>query len=182
MNDTPGNPPRLRPLGPDEVPEVKDIFDSFLKERGNIPNMFRTIARRDSHLRTMIDHFRTVMNEGTVPRLLKEFISVRVSAINDCEYWLDSHTALAARLGGSQTQIEALVSGKVADAGFSEEELAALSYAEALTLDSNAVPDSTFAALGEHYDEGETIEISLVAGLFNYFNLVNNALRTEPTR
>jgi hypothetical protein len=78
--------PRLRALEPDEAPEVQDIFDAFLKERGNIPNMFRTLARRGECMRTMIDHFRVVMRTGTVSPLLKEFISVRVSALNDCHY------------------------------------------------------------------------------------------------
>jgi hypothetical protein len=78
--------PRLRPLEPAEAPEVQDIFDAFLKERGNIPNMFRTLARRGEHMRTMIDHFRAVMRTGTVPSLFKEFISIRVSALNDCRY------------------------------------------------------------------------------------------------
>jgi len=45
-------------------PEVRPILETYLKERGNIPNMFRTVALRPSHLRTLIAHFRTVMNEG----------------------------------------------------------------------------------------------------------------------
>ena len=39
-----------------------------------------------------------------------------------------------------------------------------------------------FARLRENYDEGEIVEISAMAGLFNYFNRVNDALRMEPTR
>ncbi len=79
--------PRVRPRNPDEVnPEVKAIFDSFLKERGNIPNMFRTAGIRPKHLATMIAHFRTVMTEGDVPPLLKELLSVRVSALSPCRY------------------------------------------------------------------------------------------------
>ena len=39
-----------------------------------------------------------------------------------------------------------------------------------------------FARLREHYDEGEVVEISAMAGLFNYFNRVNDALRMEPTK
>ena len=79
--------PRIRPRNPDEVsPEVKGVFDAFLKERGNIPNMFRTAGVRSKHLTTMIAHFRTVMNEGDVPPLLKELLAVRVSAINHCRY------------------------------------------------------------------------------------------------
>ena len=79
--------PRIRPRNPDEVaPEVQSIFDVFMKERGNIPNMFRTVGALPKHLRTMITHFRTVMNEGAVPPLLKELLAVRVSSINACRY------------------------------------------------------------------------------------------------
>ncbi|UCC47282.1 MAG: carboxymuconolactone decarboxylase family protein [Gemmatimonadota bacterium] len=85
-------------------------------------------------------------------------------------------------MGGTQEQIDALLSGELEGAGFSETELAAIRLAEAMTLHSNQVPDATFAQLRRHFDEGEVVEICMVAGLFNYFNLVNNALRVEPTR
>lgn len=67
-------------------PEVQDIFRRFLEERGNVPNMFRIMGRLPGHLATMIEHFATVMEEGEVPRRLKEMISIRVSALNDCGY------------------------------------------------------------------------------------------------
>lgn len=63
-----------------------EIFDVYLKERGNVPNMFRTVAHRPEFLRTMIAHFRTVMNTGTVATKLKELLTVRVSQLNHCEY------------------------------------------------------------------------------------------------
>ena len=79
--------PRLPALGPDDVgPEVRAIFETYLRERGNIPNMFRTVGALPQHLVTMIAHFRTVMNEGTVPPLLKELLTVRVSHCNGCRY------------------------------------------------------------------------------------------------
>jgi alkylhydroperoxidase family enzyme len=79
--------PRIRPRTPEEVePESRTIFETYLRERGNVPNMFRTMALRTRHLVTMIAHFRTVMNDGTVPPSLKELLAVRVSAINRCRY------------------------------------------------------------------------------------------------
>lgn len=79
--------PRIRPRVPEEVTgEVRSIFDTYLRERGNIPNMFRTVAARPRHLQTLIAHFRTVMNDGDVPPLLKELIAVRVSSLNHCRY------------------------------------------------------------------------------------------------
>ena len=67
-------------------PEVQEVFERFLEERGNVPNMFRTMGRLSGHLTSMIEHFTVVMREGEVPRGLKEMISVRVSALNGCRY------------------------------------------------------------------------------------------------
>jgi hypothetical protein len=80
--------PRIAPLTPEDAEPsvVRPIFETYLRERGNIPNMFRTAGRLPRHLQTMIAHFRTVMNEGTVPVLLKELLSVRVSHYNHCRY------------------------------------------------------------------------------------------------
>lgn len=79
--------PRVRPRVPEEVSGTTSaIFEAYLEERGNVPNMFRTVAVRPRHLETMIAHFRVVMSEGEVPPLLKELIAIRVSSINRCRY------------------------------------------------------------------------------------------------
>jgi alkylhydroperoxidase family enzyme len=62
------------------------VFEDFLRERGNVPNMFRTAAHRPEIMRTMVAHFRAIMNTGTVPKKLKELVIVRTSQINGCEY------------------------------------------------------------------------------------------------
>ena len=67
-------------------PEVAEVYDYFMKVRGNIPNMFRTAAHRPEIMRTMVQHFRAVMATGTVPAKLKELVIVRTSQINQCEY------------------------------------------------------------------------------------------------
>jgi alkylhydroperoxidase family enzyme len=78
---------RIRALNRSEVDEQSQgIFDHYLKARGNVPNMFRTFAHRPEILRTMIAHFRAVMETGTVPAKLKELVIVRTSQINRCEY------------------------------------------------------------------------------------------------
>ena len=66
--------------------QTADIFDLYLKERGNVPNMFRTMAHRPEMLQTMIAHFRAVMNTGTLPAKLKELVIVRTSQLNTSEY------------------------------------------------------------------------------------------------
>jgi alkylhydroperoxidase family enzyme len=79
--------PRMSPVAEDQVDQkTREIYDLYLKERDNVPNMFRTVAHRPEILRTMIAHFRAVMNTGTVSAKLKELVIVRTSQINHCEY------------------------------------------------------------------------------------------------
>jgi len=79
--------PRLPKLAPDHPdPEVRETFDTFLRERGNIPNMFRTVAHRPEIMKTMAAHLHAILNTGTVEKKLKELIAVRVSHLNLCDY------------------------------------------------------------------------------------------------
>ncbi len=78
---------RMRPLNPEEVgPTTRDLFASFERERGNVPNMFRTMARRPQIAETAAAHMRAIFATGTVAERLKEMLAVRVSQINDCMY------------------------------------------------------------------------------------------------
>jgi len=79
--------PRIRPLDPgDAEGSTRQIFEDFLKERGNIPNMMRTVGHSPELLRTMAAHMRAVMKAGAAPQLVKELVAVRVSQINLCDY------------------------------------------------------------------------------------------------
>jgi uncharacterized peroxidase-related enzyme len=162
-------------------PAAQEIFDHYKKERGNVPNMFRTVAHRPEILRTMIAHFRAVMETGTVGLKLKELVIVRTSQLNHCEYCLNSHAQLARRHGWSEEQLAGL-EGFRTRADFSPREKAALELAERETLDSNGIDDEFWATLRQHFDEGEIIELAAAIGLFNYFNRFNNSLKMEPTR
>ena len=78
---------RIRRLEKAEVDAQSQlVFDDFLRERGNIPNMFRTVAHRPEIMRTMAAHLRAIMESGTVAKKLKELVIVRTSQINHCEY------------------------------------------------------------------------------------------------
>jgi len=66
--------------------ESQAVYDDFMRERGNVPNMFRSVAHRPEIMRTMVAHFRAVMNTGTVPKKLKELVILRTTQLNRCEY------------------------------------------------------------------------------------------------
>lgn len=174
---------RIRPLNPNEVDsEAKGIFEEFLRERGNIPNMFRTLAHRPVLLKTAYDHFKAILKTGTVEFKLKEMVAVRVSQMNECAYWLSSHTAIARGAGVSDDTIREMENKLKNPELFTDKELVALEFAEAMTTDSNNVSDDLYNELKKYFDDGEIIELASVVGIFNYFNKFNNALKTDITR
>ena len=79
--------PRISRLDRSQVAdETGAIYDHFMKVRGNVPNIFCTAAHRPEILKTMVAHFRAVMETGTVSARLKELVITRTSQINRCEY------------------------------------------------------------------------------------------------
>jgi hypothetical protein len=78
---------RLRKLEHDDVcPEIQAIYETYLKERGNVPNAFKTFAHIPGYLTTMIAHYRAVMFTGDVPFKTKELIFLHVARLNACRY------------------------------------------------------------------------------------------------
>ncbi|WP_263353439.1 carboxymuconolactone decarboxylase family protein [Acidicapsa acidisoli] len=163
------------------TPDLAVLFDKIYAQRGNVPNMFRTMAHRPEIFSTMMAHFAAVLNTGTVSTKLKELIIVRTSQINSTPYCLASHTILARNLGWSDDQLSNLAQWPTRE-DFTLAEKAALRLAETVTLDANNVSDEQFAELKSYYDDGEIVELLCSIGLFNYFNRFNNALQMEPTK
>jgi uncharacterized peroxidase-related enzyme len=174
--------PRIRTITYEEAsPAAREVFENYQKERGNVPNMFRTAAYRPEILRTMIAHFRAVMESGTVGIKLKELVAVRTSQINQCDYCVASHAQVAQRFGWKENQLADLANFRTRD-DFNPREKAALELAERESQDSHNIDDPFWARLREHFEEGEIIELVATIGLFNYFARFNNALRLDPVK
>jgi uncharacterized peroxidase-related enzyme len=174
--------PRISRLNRDQVqPSSVAVYDRTLRERGNVPNMFRTMAHRPQIFESIIAHMDAVLNTGTLTKALKELVIVRTSQVNRTPYCLASHTAICKRLGWSDVQLEALRDA-AASAEFSEAEKAAIHLAESMTLYPHGYTDAEFAHLRSFYSEGEVVELMAAIGLFNYFNRFNDLLQMEPTK
>lgn len=79
--------PRIAPVSLESPPEgTQEIFDRFMATRGNVPNLYRTLALRPEIMMAYYTLLDKVLNTGTVETALKEMAVIRVSLINDCEY------------------------------------------------------------------------------------------------
>ena len=173
--------PRISRLNRSEVsPEAGEIYDRYMRQRGNVPNMFRTVAHRPEIFESMIAHFEAVLNTGTLPIKLKELVIVRTSQLNNCQYCLASHTRISKKLGWSEDQLAHLEDYAKRD-DFTVAEKVALRLAELMTRNERSLTDEEWQEIREFYSEGEVIELMAAIGLFNYFNRFNNLLDMEAT-
>lgn len=174
--------PRLSRLQRSEVPEsAVAIYDRYLRDRGNVPNMFRTMAHRPEIFATIIAHMEAVLNTGTLPKALKELVIVRTSQLNRTPYCLASHSAICRKLGWTDEQLAAMERGE-RGGEFTEREHVAIHLAEVMTLNAHGYTAAEFAELRSFFSEGEIVELMAAIGLFNYFNRFNDLLEMEPTK
>lgn len=79
--------PRIEPLRADEVgADVLPTWETFYRQRGSVPNMFRTLAHRPEMMRAIAGSMAAIINTGTVDVRTKELAIVRVSQLNGCAY------------------------------------------------------------------------------------------------
>lgn len=65
---------------------VRPTFDAFVAARGKVPNLYRVAAHAPVIATKLAALQDAVMGAGSVPVLLKELLSTRVSHINLCDY------------------------------------------------------------------------------------------------
>jgi len=152
-------------------------FLAGLESKAKRPNhFFRTMANRPEVLKTFVPFYGAVMGPGAVERRIKELVYLTCSFANRCAYCSAAHTASGKRAGITEEELQALRTGR--HDSFSAPESAAIRYALELTQTANA-PDSR-AALAEHFNDEQIVEITLVAAMANFTNRFNNGLNLQP--
>jgi len=81
--------------------EVRAVYDEIMATRktDSVNNFWKALARHPDTLRRTWESIRTVMAAGALDPLTKELLYLAVSATNQCQYCLASHSASARNKG-----------------------------------------------------------------------------------
>lgn len=162
----------IKPVDP-----AQNEFLASLEAKAKKPNpFFRSMAHNAEALKTFVPFYAAVVGPGTVERRIKELVYLACSYANECAYCTAAHTASGRKAGITDDELRALQTEQ--DHGFTEPERAAIQYARELT--QNAAADDSRAALLEHYNDQQIVEITLVAAMANFTNRFNNGLQIMP--
>lgn len=95
----------------DLSPAAKAVFDDIRRTRNTdfVNNFWRVLANDPVLLKRTWESVKEVMAPGALDPLVKEMVYVAVSATNNCEYCIRSHTASARAKGMTDAMLMELI-------------------------------------------------------------------------
>lgn len=142
------------------------------------PNLFLTLGRQRKLFRGWLRFAGRLMPGGALPRRETELVILRVAHLTSCRYEFDHHVTLGRRAGLTDADFARVVEGPEAD-GWSPRERAILGAVDELHRDRD-LGDAAWAALREHLDEPETVELCMLAGHYELLATFIRTLRIQP--
>jgi AhpD family alkylhydroperoxidase len=122
-----------------------------------------------------------VHNCGLEPSLI-DLVVIRASQINGCAYCIDMHTKDARARGETEQRIYELDAWRETPF-YSEREMAALAWTEAVTLIANGhVPEDVYEEARKQFTEVELVNLTVAITLINAWNRLSIAFRSVPGR
>ncbi|MGC2192568.1 MAG: carboxymuconolactone decarboxylase family protein [Candidatus Dormiibacterota bacterium] len=90
---------------------VQEVYQDIMTSRklARVPNYWKALANQPAVLAVTWEKLKTVMAEGALDRRTKQIIAVAVSATNNCDYCLQSHTDALRSLGLGDAELVELM-------------------------------------------------------------------------
>jgi len=127
---------------------------------------------------TALEHY---LNTGTgLDTSLLGFVRLKISLMNGCEYCVRVHTAELKKMNETAERIAGVKNWRGSDA-YTKRERAALSWAEAVTnIQEGHAPDAVYDEVRAHFDELETVNLTLAITTMNAWNRIAISLGRRP--
>jgi AhpD family alkylhydroperoxidase len=109
--------------------------------------------------------------------VLMELVKLRVSQINGCAFCIHMHATFLRKAGVAEMRLYMLEAWRESSL-YSEQEQAALGWAEALTyLPQTKAPDADYERLHASFGEAEQVQLTLMIGAINTWNRLQVGFR-----
>lgn len=172
---------RIPLLERDQVPpELAAVYDALLKQRGVVPNMFKTVAHVPPLALAFAGLLKALLGDSALPGWYKELIATRMSVLNRSEYAITAHALSAKQKGATGDQIEA-TKGDFENGPFTAAEKLGLRAAEKLHRSGRDLEDAIYAELKTSYSDPQIVELVAAASIFEFFPRFVDGLRIPTT-
>jgi AhpD family alkylhydroperoxidase len=165
-------------------PELQQLYDALLKQRGVVPNMFRTVANVPGLALGFAGLLKALLSDGALPGWYKELIATRMSVLCGSQYAVAGHALSAKQKGASEQQIAA-VKADFETGPFNDQEKLGLRCADRLHRSGREIDDEFFGRLKAAFNDQQIVELVASASVFEFFPRFVDGLRipiTPPPR
>lgn len=171
--------PHVAPLSRESLAKYEPFFQVAEQMMGGfVPNSLFTLGHRPEILEAFLLLAGTINGSGVVDPGLKQLVAYVASNASGCRYCQAHTSAHAVHAGVDAEKIEHAFEFETHPA-FTSAERAALRLARDSALVPNLVEAEHFAALREHFDEAQIVELVAVCALFGFLNRWNDTMATE---
>src|SRR5512145_1780351 len=121
------------------------------------------------------------VSQSGLPRTLIDLVYLRVSQINGCAYCIDMHGRDLLEAGVPVEKLLLVSAWDEAGSVFSDQEKAALRWAEVVTRVSDThVPDEAYAEARATFAEKQLADLTIAVGLMNAYNRLAISFGASP--
>ena len=146
-------------------PELKEIEDRILQERGRISLLYQVLLNSAPIAKGWEAMLTAVRNQTSVPADLRELIILRVAVLNKASFEYEAHVPHALKAGVPQEKIDAIREMSLSSQ-FTEEEVQLLTLTDHMTRD-NQVPAELMAQMTKHYTPEMVVEVVATVAAYN---------------
>jgi len=162
------------------VPELQQLYDLLLQQRGVVPNMFKTVAHVPGLALGFAGLLKALLSDGALPGWYKELIATRMSVLCGSQYAVAAHSLSAKQKGASDQQI-ATAEADFETGPFSDQEKLGFRCADRLHRSGREIDDEFFARLKAAFNDQQIVELFAAASVFEFFPRFVDGLRIPIT-
>jgi 4-carboxymuconolactone decarboxylase len=161
-------------------PELAESIAKIKGARGGrLINIYRLMLHSPALADAWFDLNQAVRYGTEIDGQCRELAVIRVAVLNDVEYVQRAHgPAYALKEGLTPAQVTAIADWQSSKL-FSERQRALLAYTDAMTQEVD-VPDAVFNEVRKHFNERQSVELTMLIGAYNMLTRFLKALRVDP--
>jgi len=165
-------PPQLAP------PDVRAVYESATRKYGQLPIPVAVTAHHPEVFAAYTGFERAFRRASRMDPRLMTLVVIKVASLVGCPFGTDIGSAIGRANGVTDAQLRALPEYRTSPR-FSEVERLVLDFAVAMTATPVDVSDALFAALRQHFNDEQLVELTATVAWENYRARFDHALGIE---
>jgi uncharacterized peroxidase-related enzyme len=165
---------RIQPVDPDHATgAIRRLFAEIRTKFALVPNLFRVLATAPAALEGLMG-LGSALVRGALDEKIREQLALAIAESNLCPYCLSAHTAMAAKIGLNQAEIDDAIRASAADARTD----AILKLARSIVVQRGELTDADLArARAVGLSDGEIVETVANVALNIFENYMSHVAR-----